>query len=358
MIEVKATIRQSKAPPPQPDPGHYAGALPSVNLPRGLVNRFPADGDFDIARYHLRPWLQLVDESPLEFALFTAWLKYKIRDLDTLPRHLSEPGLTDWYLTLIDTMDVPGYLLPGSDEEDEGPISPKDKDVKAKKLTWKVKKAVLPPRKYQEIRFLWWLAGHNYWNERSRAFDMWDLERLADVRRVQIQEFAEEIHKLHMDNIQHMAAVLQEVRKGVLENLISSKGLLARKKETRTMIPMTPMLGPDGSTIGKQGPVIIEMEHDPFAQLKAMYDLSDRVFGPLTSMLDGDLSAVLDKTLTLPPAVSADGRVTANGLSAPLKDNERNSANMLLERLGKVQAELEQRKLAPSKPEEADTDGK
>ena len=332
-------LTEEPVPTATPDP---VPVLPKSRLSAGLLARFADVSDIESDRYHTKPWRQLPNETALEYALFTEYLKpplAKGRDIDNLSALLAAPALSGWYDQLLNTLPVPKYVNEGY-------------EVNATK-TPRGRPRTKPGNSEQpahgpeaETRALWWLADRNYWHERGRLYDAWGMELLVEERKKQVQTLAHDLDTQYRNHLTEMAAILQEVRNGVLANAVTSKGQLVKKKE----IHQIPALGEitdtkTGRVIREATPFITrEIEFDPMSLIDTMFKLSDRLYGPLPNMLDGSVSTVLDQTLALPPTVKPNGDIEDNALTGSVPEGKRTSAPWLMDRLAKVQVDIDRRK--------------
>lgn len=296
------------APEPEPDP-----EIEPSKLSGGLLSRFHRANQLDAQRYRNKPWQQLPGESPIEYALFREYLLPEMargRDLDTLAERLNAPELTGWLDTLISTAHVPntaleGYAIRLKKRKDTQPEDPGN------------------PNKNVETRVLWWLAEHNYWAERGRLYDAWQIEILVTKRKSQMQEYAQRLYSEYVEHTDSQLAILQEIRNGILAHSLTSKGQLMKVRRRILVKDSTGM------------PVETETEYDPAMQFDTMFKLADRIFGPLPNMLDGDVTTTLSQSVTLPESTNKE--LT----SAP--NNKLTNAPWLLNRVKQVQTEMEKR---------------
>lgn len=298
-------------PEPEPDPEIESGS--SSKLPSGLLARFRRVNQLDAQRYRNKPWQQLPDESPIEYALFREYLLPEMargRDIDTLADRLNAPELTGWLDTLISTAPVPNTAIEGygfrlKRRKDNAPEDPAN------------------PNKNIETRLLWWLAGHNYWMERGKLYDAWQIEVLVSRRKSQMHEYAQRLYSEYVEHTDSQLAILQEIRNGILAHSLTSKGQLMKVRRR--------ILVKDASGM----PVETETEYDPTVQFDTMFKLADRIFGPLPNMLDGDVTTTLGQSIALPDAT--DKELT----TAP--KSKLTNAPWLLNRVKQVQSEMEKR---------------
>lgn len=330
------------------------GAEPDLTggLSRKLLARFTHTNDFESTRYRAKPWRQLPDETALEYALFGEFLfpaLAKGRDIDELAKRLNDPLLQDWYTRLLNTCSIPKYIVEGPEvkkrPKKKGKSEPEDEVYK----TNEDGEIEVPRDREVETRLLWWVAERNLWLERGRLYDAWQMSTLAEQRRLQIRSLAQQIDKYHIEHVYAMTGLLQTTRDGLLRGVTQNNGQFTRLQEEHEIPARGPIFDDKtGQMISPAVPhhITRTLEWDPFAQLQALERISDRLFGPLSHMLDGDLATILDQSLTVPVApLNADGSVAETGeIGGRIPESKRGNATWLMERLGKVQEDMDQRK--------------
>lgn len=323
----------------------------TFKLSSGLLARFTSAPPIEASRYRSRPWKQLPNESPLEYALFHQYLILPLakgRDLDDLSKLLNDPQLSGWFeqLVKIPSLQVPKYIT------ERRFVKKTEAKGKKKSITEPETNDTDSPdpaedRHETESRALWWLSDHNYWPERGRLYDAWQMEIHVAARKQQIQLLARDMHAQYLDHLSTLTAIHREVSQGVLAAAVKAQGQMKRIKEVQNIPGVGEIVDTrTGKIIREATPFITrEVEYDPFQLIDTMFRLKDQIYGPLPNMLDGDVTTILDQSLSLPPVVDHGGNELEAGVGSHVPVKRQTDAPWLMERLTKIHDAVEKRKL-------------